>query len=402
MDAEKQHIATEIDFFDYFKKLNNCENIRILNNNLSEILNTYFGIIESAVIEIDKSSKNQLSFDAESVETPGLKARIDYLIEEGIIDWALQSSEAQIIMDLQSQLRGATLNILMLPLVFNDNIYGLFVAYSEKSKNEFDEINSSFLKTISEIAGSGIYSLTLQNRISKLEHRIEDINTRLIQSLPMTTFGEISLTVLKEAALPLQIIESNIDLIESGVGNTNRRLEIIKQQTKSISEIINLLSEISLNANKAEPEILNLVELIEEVKSITASQLKSRGLKIEFEFEKNNLHINAIKTQLEYSIVHLLIFFAATEMDTENIFISINEFNPKTILLAIKSENSIFDADNYDKFVELVRQINSLERLITGFHSAKNIIRNAGGRIDCNSHSGQGTIFRIYLPVYKV
>lgn len=387
---------------EFISELFKCDNIKMLHENLAIQLSKEYSTIDSVLIESRNDNKNEFSYLQYLKNESALPSRIDYLVEEGIIDWAIQSGEPQLIMDLQSQLKGAELNILLIPLIFREIPYGLLISFTEKKKSDFDESSDAELKKLAEFAAAKIKSIYDEEKISRLDLRLSEINQRFMQALPMTTFGEISLNVLKEASMPLQIIESNISLIESGVGNLNRRLEIIKQQTKSLSEIVQLISEISEDSYKSEPEYINASDFIDEIKSITSSQLKSRGMKLDIEIEKGKIGILAIKTQIEYAIIQLIQYFVATELESESIFISINMHNPRTVLIAIKDENSILDADSYDNFVDSVKLVAPLERLVSGFYSVKNVIKNSGGKIDCNSKSGVGTIFRIYLPLAKI
>ncbi|MBX3042627.1 MAG: HAMP domain-containing histidine kinase [Candidatus Kapabacteria bacterium] len=382
----------------YIEELNKCSSVNSINNVIFEVLKDEFAIIESVIIEVDSNS-NIITSNLN--EESALSERIKYLIEEGIIDWALQTGEAQIIMDLQSQLKGISRNIIMAPFVYINDVIAIFIAFTEKNKDDIDNILNKIVHEVISITALKIKLIQQSFKVKKINSRLNELNERLINSLPMTTFGEISLTVLKEATLPLQIINSNVELIESGVGNTARRLEIIKQQTKSISEIINLLTEISLDSSKSEPEIFSLSELFDEISSVTASQIKTAGMKLYIEVENEKLSIKAIKTQLEYSLIHIILFFLTTEIESDTIYLTANIHNPRTIVISVKSDDSIFDANNFEKFVESIKQISKFDRMVNGFYSAKNIIKNSGGKIECLSKSGEGTIFRIYFPSVK-
>lgn len=400
MSNEIENIETYEDMIPAFlNDINRCNNITEIHLVFLNQMGKYLSIIESTIFEPynELFNENSKLLQTES----SLLSKIDYLIEEGILDWALQSNEPQLIMDLQSQLKGSIMNILLVPFLINEKPFGLFISFTENNKDEISKILNERIKLLAGLTAQRIKAIIDEKYIIKLESRLQDLNQRLIQSLPMTTFGEISLTVLKEATLPLQIIESNIDLIESGVGNLNRRLEIIKQQSKSISEIINLLSEISEDSYKSEPEIIKLSDLIEEIKSITSSQFKARGVSLDLDLEDNEFEILAIKTQFEYAIVQLLQFYLSADYDSDIVFLAVKLHNARTMMIVLKNENSVFDSDNYDSFIDEVKQIPKFERLISGLYSVKNIIKNMGGKIDCNSLAGTGTIFRIYLPLHN-
>jgi C4-dicarboxylate-specific signal transduction histidine kinase len=399
IDAAQQNMLVKIDFL---LEINKCETVDELNNLLNSILSSDYQIIESLILSITELNYKESVLFGQNVVKSDLMNRIEYLIEEGIIEWVLQSGEPQLIMDLQSQLRGGLTNILLIPFIRKNTTVGMLVAFTEKQKEDFNESSKYQLNILSSFVAEKLFQISIAFDKQKLDLKLQEQNKRFIQSLPLTTLGEISVTIIKETLLPLQIINSNVELIESGVGNVSRRLEIIKQQLNSISEIIGVLDEISENSTNTKIEVINTLDLIYEVKSIISAQLKSKGVILEISYDNDYLLINGVKSQLDYVLIQLIMFLSSTTFDNKKIYLSLTVVNQKTLMIAIKDEGIGFEAENYEELIDVIKKNSQFERFLPTFYSIKSIMKNNHGKIDCQSSINSGTIFRIYFPYYEI
>jgi C4-dicarboxylate-specific signal transduction histidine kinase len=399
IDAAQQNMLVKIDFL---LEINKCETVDELNNLLNSILSSDYQIIESLILSITELNYKESVLFGQNVVKSDLMNRIEYLIEEGIIEWVLQSGEPQLIMDLQSQLRGGLTNILLIPFIRKNTTVGMLVAFTEKQKEDFNESSKYQLNILSSFVAEKLFQISIAFDKQKLDLKLQEQNKRFIQSLPLTTLGEISVTIIKETLLPLQIINSNVELIESGVGNVSRRLEIIKQQLNSISEIIGVLDEISENSTNTKIEVINTLDLIYEVKSIISAQLKSKGVILEISYDNDYLLINGVKSQLDYVLIQLIMFLSSTTFDNKKIYLSLTVVNQKTLMIAIKDEGIGFEAENYEELIDVIKKNSQFERFLPTLYSIKSIMKNNHGKIDCQSSINSGTIFRIYFPYYEI
>ncbi|MFA5513274.1 MAG: hypothetical protein WC313_12575, partial [Candidatus Kapaibacterium sp.] len=299
-------------------------------------------------------------------------------------------------------LKYTSLNILLLPILSQNKHTAIFISFTELNKEEFTKSDNRKLKILTELVSNKLSNLKRDQELENLKIKLDSSNERFIQSLKSATFGELSLTVLKEVALPIQIIDSNIGFIENGAGNINRRLEIIRQQTKSISEIVKLFDEIFENSSKTDPEVIELNDLIEEVKNITSSQLKSKGLIVEFESDADELYVRSYKSHIEYVIVQIFKFFLAADSDVERIFISLSVPSKRIVSISVSYDYSIVDTNSFDRIIDEMRLLPAFSNLAPNFSSIKNVLSNSGGKIECNSKLSNGTIFRIIFPLFEV
>ena len=387
---------------EFIINLNESTNFNEVRDCLVNYMSLEYKLLDSELLMYDDDNSFDFQVLSLAEDTKSLHSRIHYLIEEGIIDWVMQSAEPQLIMDLQSQLKYTSLNILLLPILSQNKHTAIFISFTELNKEEFTKSDNRKLKILTELVSNKLSNLKRDQELENLKIKLDSSNERFIQSLKSATFGELSLTVLKEVALPIQIIDSNIGFIENGAGNINRRLEIIRQQTKSISEIVKLFDEIFENSSKTDPEVIELNDLIEEVKNITSSQLKSKGLIVEFESDADELYVRSYKSHIEYVIVQIFKFFLAADSDVERIFISLSVPSKRIVSISVSYDYSIVDTNSFDRIIDEMRLLPAFSNLAPNFSSIKNVLSNSGGKIECNSKLSNGTIFRIIFPLFEV
>ncbi len=371
------------------------------NEDINELLTLFISkkvkILESVILNTESVASGFL-VDISNNKDSELNKRLTYLLEEGIIDWALKSKEPQMIMDLQSQLSGNLFNILLIPLVYDNNSIGIYIALTDSAKENVDSPLLNDIRNFSFLSALVLSNIALRNSLITLENKHLELNERFINILPLTSIGEISLTVLKEVSLPLQIIDSNIDLIENGVGNLSRRLEIIKQQIKSITEIINLLDEISAEAKKSAPEEIDIGSMLAETLSILSSQLKSAGTKVYLDSSVEKPITKGIKTQLEFIMIQIINFLITNSNDTDSIYINISSPNQRIVVITIREETKGIEFDNYESLLEFIKGSSVLKDMYQNFLSFRHILKLHKGKLECSAVSDDGTVFRIYLP----
>ncbi len=384
-----------IRYFDEFNKLNSIYDVNVL---FTTHLNNICTTIESEILVINNNKEYDFYY-YENTENSQLRQRIEYLIEEGIIDWAVSSSEPQLIMDLQSQLSGNNNNIsiLIIPFICENKTLGVYIAFTEQKQDKLNVSKIEFIKLLANFAANRINIFFNYNISNSYKEKLLELNDRFVKTLPLTTFGDISFAVLKEISLPLQIIESNINLIESGLGNSLRRMEIIKIQLNSIKETISLLSDISIDSKNTEPEIINIVEMISETVNIISTQIKSKGISIDFTHNNITLFTKAIKPQLEFVLIQIINFFAINPNERNKIFINVTELNNRIIQITIRDESKGYDFNTYEELIESLKSNTSLANFYYNFQTIKNILKLYKGRIESISKPFDGTTFKIQL-----
>lgn len=394
-NSQEVYFSTN-DIIRYFDEFNKLNNIYEVNKLVSKYLSTILSIIESEILVINNNNEYDFYYD-ENSENSQLRKRIEYLIEEGIIDWAVSSSEPQLIMDLQSQLSGNNINLLLIPFILDNKTYGVYIAFTEQKNDKLNNSKIEYIKLLANFAANRINIFFNYNTTNSYKERLLELNDRFVKTLPLTTFGDISLTVLKEISLPIQIIESNLNLIESGLGNSQRRIEIIKMQINSIKETVSLLSDISIDAKNTEPEIINVVEMISETVNIITSQIKSKGISIEFVHNNVQLFTKAIKPQLEFVLIQIFNFFTINSNESNKIFINVTELNNRILQITIRDESKGYDFNTFEELIESLKTNSSLINYYYNFQSVKNILKLYKGRIESVSKPFDGTTFKIFL-----
>ena len=229
------------------------------------------------------------------------------------------------------------------------------------------------------------------------------LNRQMFHSSRLASIGELAGTIAVEIDTPLKIIKGHLQLLKSGVGEAERRYEIINRQIELVDKIIKRLSSISkFSVNDISPSFIILENLIDDVILFTNSQLQRDNIKVEKDYENSGVSVLGTKTQLEQVILGLLL--NARDMMPEGGKITINIFKNKNNSVNITiSDNGIGISENelQDIFEPYYSDKTGINSLGTNLYLVKNIIEQNKGILSVTSEVGKGTTYKITLPIYK-
>ncbi len=386
---------SEVQFINIgFQGLSNNREVYIL---LQEILLKHFSIVENNIFFLDIEKKLH-SFFSISI-TNFLLESAKKLEESGITDWAIEKKEISIIPDLDNK-EGAEANLLILiPIILRGTNYGLFIA-KQNLEMPLDQVQLLELKSIAYSAAMSLDNILSYNKVAEMNERLSILYEQMIKSAKFATIGELAASFAWEIDNPLQIIKANLQLIESGVGNVKRRIEIINEQVDKISLVNQRLSNLAFsNPNDFIPIQFNLNSLVDEVLLFTNYQLQKDDIKIEKEFEENNFDILGYKPQLELVILNFILNARDSMPDGGTLTIGIFKSKTKSITLSFTDTGKGFDESELEHIFEPNFTPKLSSKNIGGWlFLAKNIIIQHNGSISVFSEVGKGSTFKILLP----
>lgn len=211
-------------------------------------------------------------------------------------------------------------------------------------------------------------------------------------------------TISHDIKNPLTSLLLSVEVLNDDSPKTN---EVYKQMSKIIAsgiaklqQIINDLTETRRDQDhkyKAFDELLNLEHIVEDVRLALLDDIKESHAVIKTELNVSEIYFSRRKIR---SIIHNLlqnaIKYKSPERDPEIFIKSIKEDN--FIILSIKDNGIGINATmQKDIFKKYFRISNSIEGSGIGLHLVKELITNAGGKIEIESEVDKGTEFKIYL-----
>lgn len=359
-----------------------------------------FSVIDCAMFLLDSASSHLIS--ATETTSTQMQFTARKLEEEGITDWALKQKKTIAIPNI-ADISPARTTLVLAPLFLRGTAVGVFIVHSSLEEPNFEQYELNALTMLAESAAIAIDNIRSSSEISRMNLRLNTLNKQMLQSAKLASIGELAGSISHEINNPLQILVGHIQLLESGVGDSTRRLQIIKEQVYRIGDITRRLLDFA-RAVPADmrPEQVNLVSLIEDVLLFTGSQLRRDGIEIERDFEKPEPIVSGMKAQLEQVILNLVINARDAMPDGGKLTIAVFRENNKFATVSIADNGCGIASEHIEHiFDPFFSSKPAGKGTGLGLSISREIISQHNGTISVASELRKGTTFKISMPTLK-
>lgn len=148
---------------------------------------------------------------------------------------------------------------------------------------------------------------------------------------------------------------------------------------------------------KASEDVLNIENLVEDIRLTLNNSITKSGSIIKTKIDVKEINFPKRKLMsIIYNLVSNAIKFSSPERKNE-ILIS-TRLEKEWTVIAVKDNGSGIAAGNLkDIFLKYYRVEDDIEGSGIGLYLVKEIVTNAGGKVEVESELGQGTTFSVYL-----
>ncbi len=259
------------------------------------------------------------------------------------------------------------------------------------------ELNAAFLKDKEGDVNGGVIG-------------VRDIRERRkIQEIEMK--NDFISNVSHELRTPLTSIKGSVDnLLDGIVGKLNyaqkEYLTIINNESDRLIRLINDLldlNKIEANSNKFLPKKLEYISLVTQVVFHLQELAHGKGLYLELERPKEEIHLKADKDKLNQVLVNL-VNNAIKFTEQGGIRIIIEDSNNKSITTRIIDTGIGIPKDElnkvFDKFYQISKPPDTKSKGTgLGLAISKSLIEIHGGQIWVESEVGKGSEFCFTVPI---
>jgi PAS domain S-box-containing protein len=242
----------------------------------------------------------------------------------------------------------------------------------------------------------------------KLEEELKKTQAHLFQAGKMRALGELVAGVAHELNNPLMAADAFLHVIRANVGDNEairRRVELIQQCHDRIARIVDHLRNFS-RQSKLDFRRLTIAEPIDNALLITGQQLLNKGIRIIKEFQPDLPMIWGDPNQLEQVFLNLI-------SNARDAMEKVPGRRELTIRTALIHHEGWDDIEVQVKDTGTGISEDHLEEIFDPFYSTKEvgkgtglglsicygILEAHGGKIEVESKVGEGTTFRLILPV---
>lgn len=355
-----------------------------------------YDVIESNIYLINVSGQLQRNLDVlTSASIDKIKLRLE---EEGIIDWVFIKNQITFIPNIYDESASSKSFIIIVPVIVNDNQIGVFIAICSKDKNYYTELQVLEINSIGTHGTIKLDNIKKVTEIDNMNKRLRYLNNEVIRSSEKSSIGDIASGIASEIQSPIKIIEANLELLDSGFQNRERRIQIIKEQFDKILKINEKLNSLTNTNDENEiTEKINIHDLANEVIMLTESQLRKDGIIIENEIPNTDIFAIGIKNQLEHILLSLILH--SKDMMQEGGKITLNIVNKsRKVTISIQDSGVGFTEDQIKFIFDPAFDLKSGSEKISGLHIQQQIAKKFKGSIELVSEIGKGTTYKVILP----
>ncbi|MDC1067526.1 ATP-binding protein [Candidatus Kapabacteria bacterium] len=371
-----------------YKLLSEIDSRDLLVKKLDSILNSTFNFLENSIFEYDQNSKLQPYYFNSNLED--FYTYCESLEEEGIIDWASDSEGLHIFPNLEESTETRVINNVIYFIKLKGFRESVFIAKTTLSKDYF---NKDVTKSLSELLSAA--AIILDNIISKEE--ILNINKNIElqgeSEVHPSSMLNISTSVVEYIYQSLGIIDANVKMIESGIGDTKRRIDIINDNSTKIREIgkkfINLIKNKDGNNTDG-----SLYEIVQDVVFLLRSQLLRDAIKITNKIDSSTL-VSGELIILEKSILNIVLIIRDTLREGGNIVISASSNKDHTII-KISDDGIGFPIELVENFNRNHKINGEFQNIFDKLEIIKNLFRKINCEFEISSKERSGTTYSIY------
>jgi signal transduction histidine kinase len=369
------------------------ENSVILH--LHELIAQPFGVLECNIFLPDAHSAHRAVADVGTSAT--LPSVVAHFEEEGVVDWIAEGRISKITPDLEQSGELLNTNILSVPIYLHAKYFGLF---SARVSQDFAPEMIPEIENLLESATHRLDAIRNSSAIDEMNAKIEALTRQMQMSSLLASIGELTSTFSHEIDAPLEIIRANLNFLELGLGNTERRVQIIKEQTEKILAINNRLKKASeISNNNADLSVVEIAGLIDEAIMFSGTQLLSHGIKIDKQLESGHLNVLARRTQIEQALIKILLNACTAMPDGGTISIVAFRASNRTISISVQDTGFGFSKTELDNMFDIGTVDKTGYSL--GLFMVKNVLEQNSGTISIVSEPGRGTTVKITLPEMK-
>ena len=245
----------------------------------------------------------------------------------------------------------------------------------------------------------------LRESEAKLRQQAQELEQQLIASGRLVSLGVVTASMAHEFNNPLGIIMGFAQELMSEVtpdSRDYRALKIIDEETRRCQRLIQELLQFA-RPRSADLCPTDIKQAIEKTMNMVAHRLYKEKIETDVVFDENLPLVSADPQQLEQVLVNLLLnaidampkggritVEAALEADANF---------PPAVIIAITDTGTGIEASDLPKIFQPFFSAKKGKGIGLGLSICDRIIQNHGGRIAVQSTPGEGTSFKIHLPL---
>lgn len=330
----------------------------------------------------------------------------------GIYNWLVSYGTPLLILEAQADFRldSALMksigikSIMTAPLWSANTMTGLLTAINKKGGASFDKHNLRLFTVFSSLAAAALQNASLFNDLNGKMNELKTAQEQLVHSARMAAIGELSANVAHEINNPLTSVLGytthllkTLDLPES----PRRILGLMERETLRVRKIIrNLLDFARQRPSWMRPE--DISQPLRETVALVQGLAEKNSVVIHEDYPPAPALVNMDHNEMKQVFINIINNALQAMPRGGDLRIHLETPRDHEVLIEVADSGLGIAPEHLGKIFEpffSTKETGGGTGL--GLSISYRIVRNHGGRIEAESKSGKGTVFRVFLPVYQ-
>lgn len=334
---------------------------------------------------------NDYSFQLIDVSTKNDKMieEFDKLLEDGVTDWILSNDEVKFAPSLVDSTDRNPIYNVFVPIQNKGSQSILFFGKTIEDINQVSDDFKNNLKQILNFVCLKIDNIVSSEHISKISNKLEKNSSNKSKSN-----NPLIKLAISEFEQPISLIDANLNLIENGIGNVNRRTEIIKDNLNIISQLKDKLYNLIDEKQNLNTEF-DISEIINDIKFLTNNQLQRDGINLKISSTETFM-INFDKKRIE-SLFTKLILFSVDLMPEGGALVISYEIKKQRTFFKFYYENALLTNEEFEKIKLNIQPEEINNGLFKNLKQILNSIEENNIELDLINDTKTGTTFSLII-----
>jgi signal transduction histidine kinase len=242
--------------------------------------------------------------------------------------------------------------------------------------------------------------------IAERKEQLEDANLRLFEMQRQLTqlerlaaAGQLAAQFAHEVGTPLNLISGHVQLLRARASDerTIKRLDVIAGQIERITHIVRSMLN-STRRPRPQLEMIDINSLLAQILDATQPTLVSRNVELQVEISEGIPQIEADSDQLQQVFINLINNSLDAMPTGGRLKVSTARDKGDVVIELFDSGEGIME-ENIDMIFNPLFSTKQGRGTGLGLTIVKQIISEHDGEVGVESEPGQGTTFRIRLPL---
>lgn len=371
------------------EEIKNDSNVKILMARFLKYLKGIIPVKEISLLFYNELNKKLISIDEDETK---LSKTMNHFNNEGIFKILFEKKKSLTIPELESYNdSGSKLYYFVIPVFDNTKKYGVLSILTSLDTNKITELERKSIDVFLNLVLGKLEKLKLSEKLNSTYEELQTYQAKLSNDFRLSAIGEMTEGIVEDLANPLQVISSNIDILNAEVDD-NIEIQQIKSQIKKIKNVIGRLVKFAdVNQKDVTIQPCNINNIIKDYFQLVKSTLENANMEYILDIEKELPSVLSHPNYIYQLLTNVFTLIKNYNKQKGGVIIQ-TRFNEDCIVLRVISTSKISKPESGH---------NSDARINISLSIIKNLIEKHEGTFELESFENSGSAFVLSFPLKR-